>query len=274
MHILKVLLLLIILLLSSSVYAKKIDSIQIWHNTYHVTSPRIVSHRGFYNYPQAAQNSRASLRNAIKLGVEGSEMDVWLTIDDKLIVNHDAKREGLIIEKSTLKEVKKLRLSNGEKLPQFKDFLKILKTSKYTHLFVEIKKHSTKARTIEAALKAMNAVNKAGLKGMAEYLSFSLPACVALAKADPTAFVYYLGGDKSPHELHSLGISSMNSSIAVYRQHPTWIKEAHELGMTVTARGMNKRELIREMITAGADNLATDWPIQAMDEREKICKKR
>ena len=171
----------------SSISAKSIDSIQIWHDKYQVKVPRVLSHRGFYNYQNTTQNSRASLRNAIKLGAEGSEMDIWLTSDNILVVNHDAKRYGLVIEKSTWKEVKKLRLDNGERLPRFKDFLKILKSSNYTHLLVEVKRHSTKERTVEAALAAMQAVEKAGLSKMVEYWSVSLPACKALAARDPTA---------------------------------------------------------------------------------------
>lgn len=269
----RILFLLISLVSSLSLFAKNVDSLQIWHDKYQVKTPRIVSHRGFYKYPGAAQNSRASLKNAIKLGVEGSEMDIWLTADNQLVVNHDAKRDGVAIQTSTLAEVKKLKLDNGETLPEFNDFLKILKTSKYTHLFVEVKKHSTKARTVEAALAGMKAVNDAGLKGMAEYMSFSLPACAALAKADPTAKVYYLKGDKSPAELHQLGISSLNYTADVYRKNPTWINEAHQLGMTVTARGLNTREVVSEMIAAGVDNMASDFPIQAMDVRENFTKK-
>ena len=216
----------------SSISAKSIDSIQIWHDKYQVKVPRVLSHRGFYNYQNTTQNSRASLRNAIKLGAEGSEMDIWLTSDNILVVNHDAKRYGLVIEKSTWKEVKKLRLDNGERLPRFKDFLKILKSS------------------------------------------FSLPACKALAQRDPSARVFYLGGDKSPRELYDMGINAMNCKASVYRKNPSWIKEAHELGMSVTARGMNTKKIIQEMIHLGVDNLATDFPVQAMEVRETFCKKK
>ena len=264
----------VLLIIVSVVSAKSVDSIQIWHDKYHATVPRVLSHRGFYKYSNASQNSRASLRNAIRLGVEGSEMDIWLTSDNHIVVNHDATRDGLVIEKSTWKDVKRLKLDNGERLPQFKEFLKILKASKHTHLLVEVKKHSTKERTVEAALAAMQAVENAGLRKMVEYLSFSLPACKALAQKDPSARVFYLGGDKSPRELHNLGINAMNCKASVYRKNPSWIKEAHELGMSVTARGMNTKKIIQEMIHLGVDNLATDFPVQAMEVRETFCKKK
>ena len=45
-------------------------------------------------------------------------MDVWLTADDKLIVNHDRIYKGTEIdmEKGTLKEITSIVLPNGEKI--------------------------------------------------------------------------------------------------------------------------------------------------------------
>ena len=44
--------------------------------------------------------------------------------------------------------------------------------------------------------------------------------------------------------------------------------------MSVTARGMNTKKIIQEMIHLGVDNLATDFPVQAMEVRETFCKKK
>ena len=51
--------------------------------------PKVISHRGYWTAPNSAQNSLASFTKADSVGVFGSEIDVWLTADDKLIVNHD-----------------------------------------------------------------------------------------------------------------------------------------------------------------------------------------
>ena len=267
-----VLLLLSVLSCWEMLSAEEADSLSIWNQQFTVKLPRIVCHRGFYRFPGACPNSRASLKNAICLGAEGSEMDIWLTDDNQIIVNHDGKREGIEIQHARYRNIKNMKLENGEKLPTLRDFLKILKKSRYTHLFVEVKRHATRERTIEAALAGMKAVNDAGLKGMAEYMSFSLPACAALAKMDAEAKVYYLGGDKTPDELHALGISSLNYKADVFRKHPNWIPRAHELGMTVTARGLNKPTDVEEMIKAGVDNMASDYPVQAMKIRQRMCK--
>ena len=46
-----------------------------------------IGHRGAKGY--AAENTLASFEKAIALGCDGIELDVWLTIDDEVIVIHD-----------------------------------------------------------------------------------------------------------------------------------------------------------------------------------------
>ena len=89
--------------------------------------PKVISHRGYWTAPNSAQNSLASFTKADSVGVFGSEIDVWLTADDKLIVNHDRVYKGTDInmEKSTLKEITSIVLpqrrehSDARRLPAF-----------------------------------------------------------------------------------------------------------------------------------------------------------
>ena len=229
--------------------------------------PRVGAHRGYCQVPGAVANSRASLRGAIALGVYGSEFDIWLTQDNHLVVNHDATLHGVSMEKSSWAEVRRLKLSNGESLPSFSEFVEIIKTSPYTKLFVEVKKHKDPKRSVEAAQMAMTMLEEAHLLDKAEFLSFSLEVCQSLCQRRPQAIVYYLGGDKSPRALHDLGITAFNYKMAAFRKHPRWIEEAHALGLVVTCRGLNKREHMVAMANQGVDNMATDDPVEALKVR-------
>lgn len=60
--------------------------------------PKVIAHRGYWTAPGSAQNSLASFAKADSIGVYGSEMDVWLTGDDKLVVNHDQVYKGTDID--------------------------------------------------------------------------------------------------------------------------------------------------------------------------------
>ena len=50
---------------------------------------KAIAHRGFWKTPGSSQNSITSLLKADSIGCYGSEFDVWLTKDSKLVVNHD-----------------------------------------------------------------------------------------------------------------------------------------------------------------------------------------
>lgn len=231
------------------------------------TAPRgaqVIAHRGYWNGTGAAQNSRASLRGALNLGVYGSETDVWLTSDDSIMVNHDASLNGVNIQNSTYSQVKELTLSNGEYIPQLSDFLAIMDTtSSPTKLIIEIKKHSTTTRNQEAATRVVNAVKAAGLQGKVEYISFSLDACKQIAIEDPTAKVAYLNGDISPAQLHTYGITGIDYTQAKTVADPTWISQAHGLGMTVNVWTIDETSQIVEVNNEDADYVTTNNPVEA-----------
>jgi len=83
------------------------------------SQPKVIAHRGYWTAPESAQNSIASFTKADAIGVFGSEIDVWLTADDKLIVNHDRIYKGTDVnmEKATAKEITAIVLPNGENIP-------------------------------------------------------------------------------------------------------------------------------------------------------------
>lgn len=73
--------------------------------------PLIVAHRGdIASYPH---NVMSSFISAAKSGANVTELDVWLTADDHLVLNHDAETNGfdkkLTCTKSTRKELKTLK---------------------------------------------------------------------------------------------------------------------------------------------------------------------
>lgn len=68
------------------------------------SSTKTVAHRGYWKCEGSAENSLASLRKAHDVGCWGSELDIWLTSDGGLVVNHDPKTlDGLKIEETDFK---------------------------------------------------------------------------------------------------------------------------------------------------------------------------
>lgn len=217
----------------------------------------IIAHRGYWNTEGSSQNSCTALKKALQLGVYSSECDVRMTADGQLYLLHDGALDGRWIEERTAAEIKNLRLSNGEKIPQLEDFLKILKKSKNpTKLFIEIKTE----KTPECALKAIAMVKKYGLEDRVEWEASTLPVLQEIIK-NTTARVYTMDQtDLTVRQLHDLGFGGLDYRCRDIRQHPEWVKEAHDLGMKVSVWHVNDPALLKEMLGLGVDLITTDKP--------------
>ena len=99
---------------------------------------KAIAHRGFWKTPGSSQNSITSLLKADSIGCYGSEFDVWLTKDSKLVVNHDPVYKMRPMEYSKGDALTGLKLSNGENLPSLEQYLKVGKDHN-TKLILELK---------------------------------------------------------------------------------------------------------------------------------------
>lgn len=130
------------------------------------TNVKIVGHRGAKAlWPE---NTMLSFENAIKLGVDGLEMDLNLTADGRLAVIHDetvdrtTNGRGLISD-YTMSELKGLDAGVAldgfglHRIPEFDEFLDLVEHTDIL-LNVEVKQNSP-----ETADKAIRALDRRGL---------------------------------------------------------------------------------------------------------------
>ena len=224
--------------------------------------PQVVAHRGYWKAEGAAQNSIASLLAAGRIGAYGSELDVNLTADGALVVNHDFTFKGLTIYETALADLScdTLRLSNGEILPTLDEYLAASKEYPKLKLVFELKSKGDADYEAVAIPASIEAIQRHGVAGRVEFISFSLSACETFAKLMPKNRVEYLGGDIAPAELHEKGISGIDYHYSVFDKHPEWVAEAHELGMIVNAWTVNQEEDINRMLALGVDHITTNEP--------------
>ena len=103
----------------------------------------VVAHRGYWDVEGSAQNSIRALVKADSIDCYGSEFDVWMTADKKLVVNHDADINGVHIETSKARDVLAQKLKNGENVPTLEQYLDRA-LSLRTRLILELKPHADK----------------------------------------------------------------------------------------------------------------------------------
>ncbi len=65
---------------------------------------QVIAHRGFWKTEGSAQNSITALEKAAESKLYGSEFDVLMTVDGKMVVNHDNTIEGMIIPETPYKQ--------------------------------------------------------------------------------------------------------------------------------------------------------------------------
>ena len=222
---------------------------------------QVIAHRGFWKTEGSAQNSITALEKAAEEKLYGSEFDVQVTLDGKLIVNHDAKFQGFVIAETPYKQLKKIRLQNGEKLPNLKKYLKKGKKLDI-QLILEIKSHKSKEVEDKMAADIVKMVKKMGLEKQVEYIAFSLNVCEQLAKLTPESEIAYLNGDITPTELKKKGINGIDYHYNVIEKHPEWIKEAHDLGMKVNVWTVNNEDMMKKLIDRKVDYITTDQPLE------------
>ncbi len=247
-----------------SIFSLFLFSILTMHQVYGQKSfhkNKVIAHRGAWKANGHPQNSLASLSQAVALGCEGSEFDVWMSSDGVLVVNHDADFMGMPIETSTYEELLTKKHENGEKLATVEEYLAEGKKQKGTKLIFEIKPSKISIeRSKEIAEKSVLAVKKMKASKWVDYITFSYEGGLKAIETDPKANVAYLSGDKTPAELNESGFFGFDYNISVLRKNPHWIKEAKELGLTVNAWTVNKEEDMKWLLEMGADFITTDEP--------------
>lgn len=230
-------------------------------SAYSAMGQEVIAHRGFWKTGGSAQNSIAALQKADSIGCYGSEFDVWLAADDQLVVNHDPIYKGKRMEKSTSATLTGLKLNNGEPLPTLAQYLQAAKPL-HTRLILELKEHSTPERETQAVEQIIALVKEYGLESRMEYISFSLHAIKEFVRLAPAGTpVYYLNGELTPQELKAMGCTGADYDYKVFRKHPEWIRQCHDLGLKVNAWTVNKPDDLQWLIDQKADFITTNEPL-------------
>ena len=246
--------------------------------------PKVIAHRGFWKTEGSAQNSIASFEKAIEAECWGSELDVYLTTDNRIVLFHDNRIKLMVdsverskrVDSCSYNELMAYTLGNGEKLPPLEEILDIAKKQDeaweaagrrradgdlFTKTIIEIKGHSTPEREVEAARAVHEMVLSYGLESEVEYISFSKVICEELLRLAGETPVAYLNGDLAPKELKEKGYAGLDYNIGVMRNNETWFTEAHDMGLTVNVWTVDTEEDMRYLIEKGTDYITTNEPL-------------
>ena len=226
---------------------------------------QVIAHRGYHATKNSVRNSLSALVNAQDAGVYGSECDINETADGVLVVVHGPMHEKYRVQETDFATLRAQTLANGEILPTFEEYLVQAKKNTATKLIIEIKDHNTPARETRVVKTILKMVKKHKLVNDVEYIAFRQFVCDELVKWGPKGIkVAYLNGTLTPEYCKGLGYTGIDYNINVMRKNPNWIKESHDLGLTVNIWTVNDPEGIKWCIDNKADYITTDNPAEAM----------
>lgn len=228
---------------------------------------QIIAHRGYWKTnPPTTENSLKALENAQKLKIYGAEFDVRMTRDGFLVINHDEHHGKMEISETDFKTLKKLRLSNGEKFPTLKDYLKQGKKYSSLKLIVEIKPAKTPELENEIVKKTIQTIRDLNLESQSGFISFSLNICKEIKRVEPSFKVQYLEGNLSPQQIKAEGLDGIDYHYSVFEKNPTWISKANALGLITNSWTVNDLNVYQKLKEQGLQFATTNVPDQLKNE--------
>ena len=226
------------------------------------------AHRGASKY--YPENTILSIREGIKTGATGLEIDVHKSKDNKLVVIHDEDIERTFIGKGlvkdyTLKELKgfKFRNKNFEdnlecRIPTLEEVLELVKASRVI-LNIELKTDEIHYEGIEKDV--IDLVNKYELKNRVILSSFNHESIKISREIDSefkTGLLYYQPIKDVVNYAKDFGANAIHPDIRLVSEE--LIKEAKENNIDVNIYTVNTPILMRKLISAGVSGVFTDYP--------------
>lgn len=225
---------------------------------------QVIAHRGYHATKNSVRNSLSALVNAQDAGVYGSECDINETADGVLVVVHGPMHEKYRVQETDFATLRSQTLANGEILPTLEEYLIQAKKNTATKLIIEIKDHNTPSRETRVVKNILKMVKQHKLVNDVEYIAFRQHVCDELVKWGPKGIkVAYLNGTLTPEYCKDLGYTGIDYNLKVMQKNPQWIKECHNLGLTVNIWTVNDAEGIKWCIDNKADYITTDNPAEA-----------
>lgn len=224
---------------------------------------QVIAHRGFHATQNSVRNSLSALKHAQDLGAYGSECDINETKDGVLIVVHGPMHGEYRVQETDFATLRAKALENGEVLPTLDEYLEQAAKNTRTKLIIEIKDHNTPSRETRVVKNILAAVKKYKLVDDVEYIAFRQHVCDELVKYGPKGIkVAYLNGTLTPEYCKDLGYTGIDYNFSVMQKNPQWIKQSHDLGLTVNVWTVNDPEQIKWCIDQKVDYITTDNPLE------------
>lgn len=222
--------------------------------------PLVVGHRGARGH--VAENTVASVKKALELGVDGIEIDVFVCASGELVVFHDKTLDKLTdatgyIETIDLDSIRKITVLGREPIPTLDEVLDVIQAQ--VILNIELKGSRT-AKPTYALLKKYFDAGKLS------------PSDVFISSFDWNELALFFAETKEvpiavlteDDPVDAIPVALSLNAFAVNPNHKSLnkknVNKIHAAGLKIYPWTINKAEDIAQMKTLGVDAIITDYP--------------
>lgn len=219
-----------------------------------------IGHRGAPGYEP--ENTLASFRKAMELGVDMIELDVYVCASGELVVFHDdtlLRMAGVpgMVYRQDLSYLQKLDLGKGEGIPTLEQVIELV--SGKTAINIELKGKSTAepvSRMIRSALKSGKwniehfLISSFDHQQLLEYRSFDKKARIGILSEKKKFDYLPLARELKAYSAHP-GTGHIT---------PGLVEKLHDAGLKVMVWTANSYSDIRYLKKIGVDGIFSDFP--------------
>lgn len=227
---------------------------------------KIFAHRGdSCNYPE---NTILAFKEALKIGVDGIELDVHKSKDNQLVVIHDEDIKRTFngkgaIKDYTLEELKSFKCKNLKfadndecRICTLREVIELIKYEDI-NLNIEAKTDQVHYDLEEDILKL---INEYGVKDKILISSFYHQTIKNFKKLDNNVkyATLYWNEKNIVKDAKNIGVFSINISTELANKEI--VEMAHENNLKVLVYTVNSEDIMKKMIEYNVDGVFTDFP--------------
>lgn len=220
----------------------------------------VIAHRG--DTTTAVENTLPAFESALRMGVDGIELDLQLTKDGRVIVFHDwdLMRLGhrhLKIGETSWQELRAVPLVNGATLPTLEELLDL--AGGRTLLNLELKTLFHFRSDLEK--RVLEILKKFPQKESLLISSFNPFALWRIKQMAPEFWRGYLFKNKPwLHQCLSPLVSPLSINAPFNHSHPALVAGTHKARRKFFVWTVNDESDMKRAITIGVDGIITDQP--------------
>ena len=241
-----------------------------------VESPRIVAHRGNYQYDD---NARGGFQQSLDAGVTGFETDVQMTSDGGFVIMHDSTVATTTTGSGDVKALTFAAVTNltlkksGEHVPSLQQVADVFRGRSDVFVEFEMKSQGFTGETLNQYVDGVHQIVSSTMaSGTYVFTSFSQDYLRAMKTRHPEAKTALISGTAFTAADTSLittavnlGCSQVSPAVGTEKG---WVDAAHAAGLKVALWMVEDLSTWQACRAKGADTVTSNHPIQLLPQSQ------